>query len=364
MTATTLIREHQRLATSGARTALPFVLDGETWLAVPQLAKDVADEAPHMNGGDSDVDLVLYRWEEAAFVEADRLPCPGGEDVTVFDHEGETYMAVASIRTGHGPYDANTDSWIYRREGDVWAPYQAIATFGAKQWHAFAFDGRLFLALAQGLTLPQYTARGPATSRIFEWRAGRFEPFQELDGRWGYNWAFFEWAGEQYLGYADHVGPSLLHRWDGRRFVPFQTLADTSGRAFRFFEQDGHAWLAFASIDGDTTLHRWNGERFADHQVLDGPGGREFELIRTGDELHLVLVRFIEGTPRAPRTDLVSRIYRWTGDGFEGVGSFPTFGATDATLFHADGKRFLAVSNSLTPDIRFRQDSIVYEIAV
>lgn len=362
MTVGSLLREHQRLATSGARTALPFVLDGETWLAVPQLSEDVAGQPPHMNGGNSDVDLILYRWQAGAFVEADRLPCPGGEDVVVFGHEGATFMAVASIRTGDGPYDANADSWIYRREGDVWAPFQAIATFGAKQWHAFGFDGRLFLALAQGLTLPQYTARGPATSRIYEWREGRFEEFQELDGRWGYNWAYFEFGGERYLGYADHVGPSLLHRWDGERFAPFQTLADKSGRAFRFFEQDGSAWLAFASIDGDTTLHRWDGHGFAQHQVLGGPGGREFELVRTGGDLYLILIRFIEGTPRDPKTDLLSRIYRWNGDGFDEVESFATFGATDATCFAVDGRRYLAVSNSLTPDIRFREDSVIYEL--
>lgn len=358
------LREHQRLATSGARTALPFVLDGQTWLAVPQLSQDVPGTPPHMNGGDSDVDLLLYRWESDGFVLADRLPCPGGEDVVVFEHEGDTYMAVASIRTGHGPYDANAISWIYRRQNEAWVPFQAIATFGAKQWHPFAFDGRLFLALAQGLTLPQYTPKGPATSCIYEWRGGRFEPFQELDGRWGYNWSFFEFEGGRYLGYADHVGPSLLLRWNGETFVPFQTLAETSGRAFRFFEQDGAAWLAFASIDGDTTLHRWDGTRFADHQVLSGPGGREFELVRTGDDLHLILVRFIEGTPRDPKTDLVSRIYRWSGNGFDEVESFPTFGATDATCFDVQGRRYLAISNSLTPDIRFRQDSVIYELAL
>jgi hypothetical protein len=58
----------------------------------------------------------------------------------------------------------------------------------------------------------------------------------------------------------------------------------------------------------------------------------------------------------------MSQIYRWENGGFAEVGEFPTFGGTDATAFDADGKRFLAVSNSLTPDVRFRQDSIIYQL--
>jgi len=39
---------------------------------------------------------------------------------------------------------------------------------------------------------------------------------------------------------------------------------------------------------------------------------------------------------------------------------FPTSGGTDAVWFAADGEMFLAVSNSLTPDIRFQADTVIY----
>ena len=42
------------------------------------------------------------------------------------------------------------------------------------------------------------------------------------------------------------------------------------------------------------------------------------------------------------------------------AGQFPTFGGTDASFFTVDGQRYLAVSNSLTADVRFRQDTIIY----
>lgn len=355
-----LLRVHQTLATSGARTALPFRLDDTLYLAVPQLAEDSGQPVADMNGGDSDTDMLLYRWADGRFAECGRIPVSGGEDALVFAIGHETFLATASVRTGHGPYEYNTSSHIMRREGDAWRTFQSVDTFAAKQWHHFSFDGRHFLALAQGVTVPTASPRGPRESRILEWRDGRFEPFQTLAGQWGYNFAFFVIAEERFLAYADHTSASVLYRWDGTRFAEHQVLAEQGGRAFRFFEQDGAPWLAVATIAGDSTLHRWDGSVFVAHQTLGAPGAREFELIRNGETLHLVRIRFIEGTPRDPRTDLRSEIFRWRNGGFELVAHFPTFGGTDATAFKADGTTYLAVSNSLTADIRFRQDTIIY----
>lgn len=358
------LTEHQRLATSGARTALPFALEGQLFLAIPQLAEDILDQPAHMNGGDSDIDTIIYRWTEGRFVEHERLPTPGGEDVLVFEIGAETFLATVGVRIGSGPYDLNAFAQIYRRESGEWAPFQAVPTFAGKQWHHFTFEDRHFLALAQGVTVPGAMPRHARESRILEWTGERFEDFQVFEGRWGYNWAYFELGGDRFLAYADHTSPSGLYRWDGERFTEFQTLADHGGRAFAFFEQDNQAWLAFAAIDGDTTLYRWNGHEFSAHQNLGGPGGREFELIRTARGLHLVRVCFIEGTPATPKTDLTSQIFRWEDGLFELIGEFPTFGGTDASAFTADDTLYLALSNSLTAEVRFRQDTIIYKIAL
>lgn len=355
---------HQRLPTSGARTALPFRLDGDLFLAVPQIAEDVPGEPAYMNGGDSDIDAILYRWTDGKFVEHDRLSVTGGEDALLFAIGDHIFLATASVRTGAGPYDLNAVSTLFRREGDRWTPFQTFHTFAAKQWHHFTFDGRHFLALAQGVTVPQAAPTVPRESRLFEWTGERFEPFQTLEGGWGYNFTYFELGGARFLAYADHTSPSLIYRWDDGRFVPFQTLAERSGRAIRFFEADGQAWLAFATVDGPSTLFRWDGAGWTAQEEIGAPCGREFALIRTGDALHLVRIRFIEGTPAAPKTDLLSEVHRWTGNGFEQVASFPTYGGTDAEPFVADGQLYLAVSNSLTPDIRFRQDMVIYRLAL
>ena len=355
-----LLVEHQRLATSGARAVLAFTAGAELRLAVPQLAVDLPDAPARMNGGNSDVDMLLYRWVAGRFVGDTGLRVPGGEDAAFFRIGGAEFLATASVRTGAGPYDLNTASVVYRRAADTWESFQSFPTFAAKQWHFFSFDGRYFLALAQGVVMEGVEARNPRRSCLFEWDGTQFAEFQTLDGQWGYNWDFFEVDGRRLLAYADHVRPSKLLIWNGASFSPFQEFSPTGGRAFHFFRADGQGWLAFANLTGESLLYRWSGDRFEPHQSLGGPGTREFALTRTERGLYLVQINFIEGTQAAPKTDLTSRIYRWQDGRLTVVEEFPTSGGTDAAVFTADGRSYLAVANSLSRDIRFREDTVIY----
>jgi hypothetical protein len=360
----TLLAEHQRLATSGARAVLPFQSNSELRLAIPQLAVDIPGSPPYMNGGDSNIDMLLYRWSGGRFIEDGRLPVPGGEDACFFQIDGAEFLATASIRTGSGPYDLNADSIVYRRAGSGWDVFQRFATFAAKQWHHFAIGRRHFLALAQGVTIEGPVARNARHSRIFEWDGNRFVDFQTLDGGWGYNWVDFDIDGRHYLGYADHTSASGLLLWDGRSFAPFQEFAPQGGRAYEFFRVEGRPWLAFANLTGESFLYRWQHGRFVAHQSLGGPGAREFAVVQTGRILYLVQVNFIHGTPLQPKTDLTSCIYQWKDGKLMMVEEFPTFGGTDAAVFAAGGELYLAVANSLSRDVRFREDTVIYRLRV
>jgi len=164
-----LLVEHQRLATSGARAVLPFRTDSQLRLAIPQLAVDIPGTPPYMNGGDSNIDMLLYRWAGGRFIEDGRLPVPGGEDAVFFRIGDDEFLATASIRTGSGPYDLNVDSILYRRAGDAWVSFQAFPTFAAKQWHYFSVGDRHFLALAQGVRMGWTSIHAVADPR---WRVG------------------------------------------------------------------------------------------------------------------------------------------------------------------------------------------------
>jgi len=359
-----MLTEHQRLPTSGARGVAFYTLGGVSYLAIPQLARDIPGTPPHMNGGDSDVEAQIYRWDGGRFVKDDELPLSGGEDIEYFTMDDTAYLATASVRAGHGPYEYNVDQRIYHRVGDNWVAVQSIPAFAAKQWRFFAIGNRRFLALAQGLTLPHIEASNPRTSCVFEWDGSRFAPFTTLEGLWGYNWEAFELEGRPFLGYADHVGRSTLYEWQGASFTPAQYFADNGGRCFRYLEAAGSALLAFANIRGESELYLWDGAGFRYHQVLSGPGGREFCVIREGTQVYLVQVNFIEGEPSAPRTNLKSRIYAWNGRQMELVEEFPTFGGTDAAAFRLDGTWWLAISNSLSREVRFRTDTVIYRMSI
>lgn len=355
-----ILIEHQRLATSGARAVLPFALAGAQYLIVPQLATDIPGTPAHMNGGDSDTGALIYRWQYGRFVEDGLLPLSGGEDAEFFNLGEESYLAAAGVRSGHGPYRYNIDQVLYKRIGASWTPIQTFAGFAAKQWHFFRVGRRAFLGLAQGVTLDHIEATNPRNSRIYAWNGVQFDEFQTLDGMWGYNWESFEIAGRSFLAYADHVGESVLLAWNGASFTASQLFSKKAGRCFRYFTADGEHYLAFANIQGDSTLYRWDGNSFSPAQTLSGPGGREFCVVRTDSNLYLLQINFIEGEPSAPRTNLNSRVFKWTDGKLVLVEEFATAGGTDAAVFSVDGTQFVAVSNSLSVDVRFRTDTIIY----
>ncbi|MBI2771970.1 MAG: hypothetical protein HYX47_20290 [Burkholderiales bacterium] len=354
------LTEHQRLPTSGGRSVLAFQRNGQQYLAVPQFALDVPGHKPGMHSGNADIDSPIYRWEGGRFVEDARLPTTGAECFEYFRIGSAEFLAISSARTGSGPYDENSVSKIYKWDGSEWAQFQAMEGVVSKHWHYFSFDGRHFLALSQGVTNDKIVVRHPRTSMIFEWNGERFVPFQDLEGRWGYSCAYFELAGQRFLAYADHVDGSRIYRWDGSRFAPFQELAEKGGRAFSFFEDDGGAYLVFLNILSDSQLYRWSGERFELAQTLEGTGGRELAQVRTAKGLYVVRVNFIRGTPPTPTVDLNSQLYRFDGGQLTLVQEFPTFGGTGAAAFSAGGQTYVAVSNNMNPELRFRQDSVVY----
>jgi hypothetical protein len=353
------LAETARLRTSGARAVEPFQVDGTTFLAVPQLATDIPGQPPDMNGGDSGTSLLVFRADGDRFVEHQRLDVPGGEDAEFFRIGDRIFMATASIRTGRGPYEYGTESRIFEWAAGRFVPFQAIPTFAAKQWKAFTVAGRHFLALAQGVNPPGVEVPNKP-SAIYEWTGAGFGEFQQIPSEWGYNWHRFDVDGQAYLAYADHTAPSMLYRWDGDRFVPHQTLLERAGRAFTEVTVDGGTYLIAACLEADSPVMRWENGRFEPVQVLPGAGAREFTVFSGRHGLYLARVNFITGSRQEPRVTLNSQLYRWESGKFAVVQEFPTTGGTDVALLPGSGATRLAVSNSLSAEVRFAAETVVY----
>jgi len=353
------LTELYRIPTSGARAIEPFELDGGSYLAIPQLATDVPGTPAHMNGGDSDTDLLVLRATGEGYTEFQRLGVPGGEDAEFFRIGDEAFLAAAGIRSGAGPYNFHTRPEVFRWAGDKFVPFQAFSGFAAKQWKHIQVGDRHFLGLAQGVTVPG-TEADNLPSRLYEWDGARFVPFQDIASRWAYNWHPFTLGGEHFLAHADNVVPSVLYRWDGGKFVEHQELAEQHGRAFADFEVDGEHYLLVARLQSDSALLGWDGGKFVPHQSLPGPGAREWAVLRGEHGLYVVRVNFVLGTPDHPTTRLISVVYRWDGSALRTSAEFPTTGGTDVAVFHDAGGTLVGITNSLSADVRFAADTVIY----
>jgi hypothetical protein len=355
------LTELQRIPTSGARAVEPVAVDGMELLAIPQLAYDVADQEPGMNGGDSDTDMLLLRRVGGRFAPWSTLSAPGGEDAEFFVIEDRAFLAVASLRSGSGPYEFTTESQIYTWREGRFVPFQSITTFAAKQWKHWRIGERHFLGLAQGVRLPGLEGRNRG-SVIYEWDGSAFVEQQRIPSQWAYNWHPLTVADTFFVAHAEHLGASVLYRWDGERLAPHQTLLSRGGRAFASFDQDGGSYLLVAGLLDPPALMRWEHGRFETVQVLEGLGARELAVLRVDGVPTVIRVNFITGTPDDPDPELDSQVYTWDSGRLELVTRFPTHGGTDAALLDIDEDIQLVVSNSLSRELRFATDTILYSV--
>ena len=351
------LAELQRIPTSGARAVEAFTLDGTDYIAVPQLAYDAPGTPGGMNGGTSNTDVLMFQREGDRFVKAGTLPGPGGEDAELFAIDGTTYLAVACIRVGSGPYNFNIGQHIYVWRDGAFQPFQTILGYAAKQWRHFTIGDDHFLGLAQNRP-----GDADVPSAIFKWTGSEFVHLQDIPSRGGYNFHAFTLDGTHYLAHADHALPSRLYRWDGSTFVEHQDLVEIGGRAFETFSDGEHTYMAVANIRNDSVLLRWDGTNFVDHAVLDGgKGGRELDVIETPAGTFVIRVNFITGGPQAPHPPLKSQLYKLVDGKLQLVEEYDTCGGTDVTHFTGpDGGIQIAVSSGLNADIGFAGESVIY----
>ena len=356
------LTELQRIRTSGARAVEGFRIDGLDLLAIPQLALDVPNSVPGMNAGDSNTDLLLMVRENGQYVPFSAIAAPGGEDAEFFSIGERSFLAVASIRSGAGPYEYSTTSTIHEWSAGSFTAFQSVETHAAKQWKHWQIGDRHFLAMAQGVELPHIP--GPnRDSVIYEWDGSRFVEFQPIPSKWAYNWHPFRVDDSFFVAHADHLEPSRLYRWDGEHFVVHQELLEHAGRAFASFERDGDHHLLVAGLAAPPVVMRWDGKHFVPQQELPGLGGREVRVIEHEGRLFVIRVNFILGTPRDPEPELTSQVYEWRDGALRVAAEFPTCGATDVEIVGVGADVEFVVTNSLSPLVRFANDTVVYSMS-
>jgi hypothetical protein len=360
-----ILTPYEYIDTTGARELTPFTINNEHFIAVAQLAKDIPDTPPNMNGGDADVDVLIYKINHGKHVIYQRIPGHGNESSAFFTMGNDSYLAIASVNSGpKAPFNQYTYSMLYKWDGQFFYPIQQFYSYAAKQWHYFSIGKRHFLALAEGIKLPNSAQKLIDTnSMIYEWNGERFQPFQKISSQWGYSFQSFRIKGDYYLAFADHLKQSTLFRWDGTQFKEYQVFKGDGGRAFEYFTIDNISYLAYANIKSDSVIYQWNGKQFVKYQALQEAGGRNFTYFALDGKDYLLKVNFITGGRTNPQSALQSPLYKWVGNQFELVQNIPSFGGVCAHVYRYDDSFYLTFANGLSTDLRFKVKSVIYKIS-
>lgn len=168
------------IPTTGASSVCTFKIEDVTYLAISQKGKDIPDDAAGIDGGDSNVPCTIYRHEDAKFHKHQELEIFGSVDTKFFTIDNRNFLAVASHRSGKGPYSYDQDSLIFEWVNEGFIPFQSFPTFAARKWYYFEVQGRSFLALAQGLMSKEIKPMHPSRSIVFEWKNEKFVKLQDL----------------------------------------------------------------------------------------------------------------------------------------------------------------------------------------
>jgi hypothetical protein len=275
---------------------------------------------------------------------------------------GEHYLAICSVASGlQAPYNNHTTQFLYRWDGKSFKVMQTFKGYASKSWTHFEMQGKHYLALANGVQLPGHPKQD-TRSYVFAWSGTKFEELQSFDSTWAYKFTQFNIGKRSFLALTDHLKSSKLYEWDGRKFISFQNFDDKGGRVFHHFKIGTTDYLALANIFSDSTIYRWNGKGFELNQTLKGLGGRNFLHFKSGDKDYLLKVVFITGTRQNPQSQQESPIYLFEKGQFKEVSSIKTSGAVRASLFESNGNEYIALANSLSKEIRFAEQSVIYRI--
>lgn len=358
-----ILTPYQYIDTDGARELTPFSIHNEQFIAVAQLARDIPGTPPDINGGDADVDVLVYKIQHGKLVVYQRIPGHGNENATFFTMGHDAYLAIASAYSGpKTPFNHYSYSMLYKWDGTFFYPVQQFYSYDAKQWHHFTLGKRHFLALAAGAPSENKEKSAVGNSRIYEWDGAQFLPFQEIPSSRGSSFQSFRINNDYYLAFADQVKKSTLFRWDGAQFKEYQVFEGDGGTAFEYFTVYNTPYLAYAS-PSHSVIYQWNGKTFTTYQILPEPGGRNFAYFNLDGKHYLLQVHFITGNQTNPKAALESPLYKWIGNQFEPVQNIPSFGGSSAHVYRYDDSYYLTFANSLSESLRFKAKSVIYKIS-
>ncbi|XP_030638704.1 thrombospondin-type laminin G domain and EAR repeat-containing protein [Chanos chanos] len=296
---------------------------------------------------------------------------PSGNEVLMPPYEAEVRVTMGSsppcTSTEQGHLWFNTlKKGLFLCDGADWLPmlqekerldyvddYQDLYTSSE------TLDIELFQIPSVGLFAAMAHRGAKPGSAIYQWKAGKFELYQNISTFKAQAWKHFNVGKKTFLAVSNSGGSvegekelSVIYEWSSKRlrFVRYQTLETYSARDWEAFCIHDDVFLAVANHrtghgnhNIDSVIYRWNPgtKAFEVNQTISTSGAYDWEFFTVGPYHFLVVANAFDGSS----TRIDSSIYIWLGGAFQLFQTIRTYGATDWEMFQIGNRVFLAVAN-------------------
>ena len=140
------------LQTYGAFDVKSVNINGHTFLSF----------ACYYSGSSYNTDSFIYKWDGTKFVLFQSIPTRGALACHPFVISSHTFLGVANHYDSSQKY--NTQSAVYQAAGAKFIKYQEISTHGAFDMTSFEYNGHTYLAVAN-----HYNQKYNINSALFKW---------------------------------------------------------------------------------------------------------------------------------------------------------------------------------------------------
>lgn len=272
------MQEVQSIPTSAAARFASFRIGADTFLAVT----NSYEQSPPRY----DLTTELYRWDGHQFAPFQSIPTNGAFAVEPFTLGNDHFLAIAEY-TAEGVFEVN--SHILKWDGTHFAPFQAILTHGANGWKHFEMNGEHYLIVANHATgSGGYVVNVQTDSVLYKWNGNQFVAVQNLPTTAARDWEYLEVGQEKFLAVANEYDGisydtstqifSEIFKWDGSQFNSFQKIHSEGARDWKAFALGDRHFLALANLWG-STHSPVTAEKAAVYEYVNG----RFEVAQTFD---------------------------------------------------------------------------------
>jgi len=167
---------------------------------------------------------------------------------------------------------------------------------------------------------------------------------------------YFQIDDKHYLAVTNHKNGtsyrlnSVIYQWNLRQeqFAVFQNIETFGGNSFSFFKIMNEQFLAITNFNNGSShsinsfIYKWNSSKFEKIQDIATEGAVSSEAFAINNETFLA---FAHHFTTQKQYSVQSAVFKWSGQQFVKLQSFPTYGARDVTSFNGNGSSFLAFAN-------------------